>query len=109
MGAVGMSGVIPHIAERDPVRQNQAIRDLFAGRSNAVGTVTLTANAASTAVTAINCGAGSRVFLMPTTANGSAEFGNGTIRISSVGQGTFTITHANNAQTDRTFFWVALG
>lgn len=104
-----MSGVIPHIAERDPVRQNQAIRDLFAGRSNAVGTVTLRANQSTTTVTAINCGAGSRVFLMPTTANASAEFGNGTIRISSVGQGTFTITHANNANADKTFFWVALG
>jgi hypothetical protein len=104
-----MSGTIVHIAERDPVKQNQAIRDLFAGRSNAVGTVTLTAGAASTVVTAINCGAGSRPFLMPTTANASAEFGNGTIYVSAVGQGEFTITHANNAQIDRTFFWVALG
>jgi hypothetical protein len=87
----------------------QSIRDLYAGRSNAVGTVTLTANAASTAVTALNVGASSRVFLSPTTANASAEFGNGTIRISAVGSGTFTITHANNAQNDRTLYWVALG
>lgn len=104
-----MSGNPPHLQEQDQVRQNQAIRELFEGRSNAVGTVTLTASQTTTAVTAINCGAGSRVFLMPTTANASAEFGNGTIRISSVGQGTFTITHANNSQTDRIFFWVALG
>ena len=104
-----MSGVILHIAEKDQTRQNQAIRDLFAGRSNAVGTVTLTASVATTTVTAINCGLGSRVFLMPTTANASAEFGNGTIRISAVANGSFTITHANNAQTDRTLFWVALG
>jgi hypothetical protein len=104
-----MSGVILHIAEKDQTRQNQAIRDLFAGRSNAVGTVTLTASVATTTVTAINCGLGSRVFLMPTTANASAEFGNGTIRISAVANGSFTITHANNAQTDRTFYWVALG
>jgi hypothetical protein len=104
-----MSGTIVHLAEKDPLKQNQAIRDLFAGRSNAVGTVTLRANQSTTTVTAINCGAGSRVFLMPTTANASAEFGNGTIRISSVGQGAFTITHANNAQTDRTFFWLAMG
>jgi hypothetical protein len=104
-----MSGVILHIAEKDQTRQNQAIRDLFAGRSNAVGTVTLADGAASTVVTAINCGLGSRVFLTPTTANASAEFGNGTIYVSTVANGSFTITHANNAQTDRTFYWVCLG
>lgn len=104
-----MAGKPPHLGERDPARVNQSIRDLFAGRSNAVGTVTLTANQATTAVTAINCGKDSKVFLMPTTANASAEFGNGTIRISAVAAGSFTITHANNAQNDRTFFWVALG
>jgi hypothetical protein len=104
-----VAGNVPHLNESNPVKVNQALRDLFAGRSNAVGTVTLTANVASTTVAAINCGKDSRVFLMPTTANASAEFGNGTIRISSVGSASFTITHANNAQTDRTFFWVALG
>jgi hypothetical protein len=102
-----MSGVILHIAEKDQTRQNQAIRDLFAGRSNAVGTVTLTANAGSTVVTAINCGAGSRVFLMPTTANAAAIVA--ATYVSSVGQGTFTITHTNNANADKTFFWAAFG
>jgi hypothetical protein len=104
-----MAGNVPAITETSLPRLVQSIRDLFAGRSNAVGTVTLTANAASTAVTALNVGASSRVFLMPTTANASAEFGNGTIRISSVGSGTFTVTHANNANADKTFYWVALG
>jgi 3-deoxy-D-arabino-heptulosonate 7-phosphate (DAHP) synthase len=102
-----MSGTLVHIAEQDQVKQNQAIRDLFAGRSNAVGTVTLTAGAASTAVTAINCGAASRVFLFPKTANAAAIVA--ATYVSSVGQGTFTITHTNNANADKTFFWVALG
>ena len=102
-----MSGVIPHLAERDPVRQNQAIRDLFAGRSNAVGTVTLRASQTTTTVTAINCGAGSRVFLFPTTANAAAIVA--ATYVSSVGQGTFTITHTSNANTDKTFHWVCLG
>lgn len=104
-----MAGNVPAITETSPVRIVQAIRDLFAGRSNAVGTVTLTENSATTVVTALNVGAGSRVFLMATTANAAAEHGGTVLRISSVGQGTFTITHVNNAQTDRTFFWVALG
>lgn len=93
----------------DSARIVQALKELGSGRSNAVGTATLTANQATTVVAAINCGPDSRVFLMPTTANASAEFGNGTIRISAVGQGTFTITHANSAQTDRTYFWLAVG
>lgn len=100
---------VPHQQEKDPSLIVKAIRDLFEGRSNAVGTVTLTENETTTTVTAINCGAGSRPFLMSTTANAAAEFGNGTIYVSSVASGSFTITHANNAQTDRTFFYVCLG
>jgi hypothetical protein len=104
-----MAGNVPHLNETNPVRMLQAIRDLFAGRSNAVGTVTLRTSQTTTTVTAINCGASSRVFLMPTTANASAEFGAGAIYISSVASGTFVITHASNANADKTFYWVALG
>jgi dihydrodipicolinate synthase/N-acetylneuraminate lyase len=104
-----MSGNVPSLTERNPVRIMQAIRDLFAGRSNAVGTCTLTANAASTVVTATNCGADSKVFLTPTTANAAAEIGNGTLRVSAVAGGSFTLSHANNAQNDRTYYWGAFG
>lgn len=104
-----MAGNVPSPQERNIARVVQGIRDLYAGRSNAVGTLTLTENATTTAVTAINVGPDSRVFLMATTANAAAEAGGTALYISSVGQGTFTVTHANNAQTDRTFFWVALG
>lgn len=104
-----MAGNVVHLQETNQVRINQAIRDLFAGRSNAVGEVTLTESTTTTAVTAINVGADTKIFLMPTTANAAAEIGNGTAYVSAVGQGTFTITHANNAQTDRTFFWLGLG
>jgi hypothetical protein len=102
-----MAGNIPHLQEVSQVRQNQALRDLFAGRSNAVGTVTLTANAASTVVTAINCGADSKVFLFPTTANAAAIVA--ATYVSAVANGTFTVTHTNSATADKTFFWVALG
>jgi hypothetical protein len=77
------------------------------GRSNATGTVTLTANAASTTVTAINCAEGSQVFLSPKTANAAAALA--TTYVSSVLNGSFVLTHANNAQADKTFGWVALG
>lgn len=104
-----MAGNIPHLQETNLVRINQAIRDLFAGRSNAVGTVTIAANDTTTTVTALNVGADSKIFLFPTTANASADFVSGSLYISSVGQGSFEITHPNTADTDKSFAWVALG
>ena len=79
------------------------------GRSNAAGTFTLAANAASTTVLAPNCGAASTVLPFPKTANAAAEIGNGTMYIGTVSNGSFVVTHANNAQADRTFMYVALG
>lgn len=91
----------------------QAIIQLTQGRSNAVGEVTLRANQATTVVTksvhraAVNVSADSEVFLTPRTANAAAAVP--TTYISAVGQGTFTITHANNAQVDKTYGFVAIG
>jgi hypothetical protein len=104
-----MSGNVPASGERDLFRIVRGIRDLFEGRSNAVGSFTLTANAATTIVTAPNCGAGCTISVQPTTANAAAEIGNGTMYIGAVNNGSFVVTHANNAQADRTFLYVALG
>ncbi len=104
-----MAGNVPSLYEKDPFRLSQAINELFMGRSNAHGTCTLTANVTTTTVTAENCGDESQVFLFPTTANAAAEVGNGTIYVSAVANGSFTLTHANNAQTDRTFGYVCIG
>ena len=46
-----MSGNVPIPTEKDPYKIARAIRELFEGRSNAVGSFTLAANAASTTVT----------------------------------------------------------
>ena len=81
-----MAGNVPHVNETSLTRIIQSIRDLYAGRSNAVGTVTLTANAASTVVTALNVGKDSRIFLTPKTANASAEFGAGSIYVGGSGR-----------------------
>jgi len=104
-----MSGNVPIPTEQDPYKIVRAVRELFEGRSNAVGKVTLTANAASTTVTAANCGAGSTVLLTPTSAHAAAEFGNGTIYVSAVANGSFTLAHANNSQADRTYLYAAFG
>lgn len=87
----------------------QAILSLISGRNNAGGKVTLTPSAGSTTVTAPNISAQGQVYIMPTTAHAAAEVQNGTIWISALGNGSFTITHANNAQADRTFYWTCLG
>jgi len=100
-----MSGRMPAATERDPNRLAQAIRELFAGRSNAAGAVTLRTSNTTTPVTAPNIGEDSKIFLSPTTAHAAAEIGNGTIYVSDVQQGGFTITHASNSQADRTFWW----
>jgi hypothetical protein len=96
-------------AERELNRIVFTIRQLCEGRSNAAGTFTLAANAASTTINAPNCGAGSTVLAFPKTANAAAEWKNGTMYIGAVSNGSFVVTHANNAQTDRSFMYVAIG
>jgi hypothetical protein len=94
-------------AEKDPAKFAVAIQQLYAGRSNATGTVTLAAGETSTIVSPPNCAPQSAVFLFPKTANGAAALA--TTFISAVGKQSFTISHAINAQTDRSFFYVCLG
>lgn len=102
-----MSVAIVRPEEKDLSRYAFAIKQLAEGRSNAAGSFTLTASATSTTVTAINCGADSKVFLEPRSANAAAA--RGTTYISAVSAGTFTVAHASNGQTDRTFDFVAVG
>lgn len=85
------------------------VNQILGGKINATGTVTLTANAATSTLTNSHIGYDSLIVLSPTTANASAEIGNGTIYIGTYTTGSCTITHANNAQTDRTFKYAVLG
>jgi hypothetical protein len=100
-----MSGSAPSAAERDVYRIVRAIRELFEGRRNTTGTVTLAANATSTIVKHLNFGIDSVPHLTATTANAAAELGNGTVYVSARSNGSFTLTHADNAQSDRTFLY----
>jgi hypothetical protein len=103
---------VPGITETDPKKVILAVQQIAAGRSNATGTVTLTPNAATTTVTPSQTGAiasGSTPILTATTANAATEVGNGTMYVSTVANGSFTITHANAATTGRTFLWAILG
>lgn len=106
-----MTVLLPAITETDQQKINLCIQQLGAGRSNAVGTVTLATGSATTVVTTLTglCAPGSVPILIPTTANAATEFGAGNWYISSVGLNTFTITHTNSATTGRTFLYAILG
>lgn len=71
----------------------------FMGQAS-IGTVTLTPNATQTVVVNLAVTAASSVFLMPNTPDAANDMATTSIV---AGGGQFTITHANNARTDRTF------
>jgi hypothetical protein len=104
-----MTAYIPGITETDLKKVILALQQLAAGRSNAVGSVTLATGAATTVVSDKNCAAGSTPILTPATASAAAELGNGTMYVSAVANGSFTITHANSATAGRTFLYALLG
>ncbi len=89
------------------------VNGMMRGRTNNYGTVTLTANSATTTVTLSKdrISIYSVIVFMPTTANAATEFGAGTMYVSATapGSNTFTITHVNNAQTDRSFRYAIIG
>jgi len=104
-----MTAYVPGITETDLKRIVLAIQQLAAGRSNAVGSVTLATGSPTTVITDKNCAIGSTPLFTPTTANAATELGNGTMYISAVTNGAFTITHANSATTGRTFLYALHG
>lgn len=105
----------PPLHYSDPIRGLEeiaiAVQRIMRGETNNAGSVTLTANVASTAVTDQRVGVNSVIVFAPRTANAAAEIGAGTMYIDTadIGDGTFTITHANNAQADRTFDYLIGG
>ena len=79
-----------------------AFNYLLQGKQNNVITVTLAANVTTTVINDSRIGVGSSLQLgCPLTANAAAAIA--TTWISSRGKQTATLTHANNAQTDRTW------
>lgn len=83
------------------------INNIMRGKTNNRGEVTLVAGTTTTVVADINAGGESIILLMPLTANAAAA--KATTYVSSQDKQTFTITHANNAQTDRAFRYTITG
>jgi hypothetical protein len=104
-----VTAYVPGITETDLKKIVLAIQQLAAGRSNAVGAVTLATGSATTVVADKNCAAGSTPLLTAATATAATEMGNGTLYVSAIANGSFTITHANSATAGRTFLYALIG
>lgn len=106
---------LPYQQKRDlPVNVHlwnltDAINSLIDGRSNATGTLTLAAGTTTTVVTDNKFESSMVVLLQPTTANAAGALSTTYITDANKGKGTFTVTHANAATTDRTFRYVRIG
>lgn len=89
----------------------EAIGGMMQGRTNNTGELTLTANAASTVLNDPRLSVFSVLVFDPTTANAAAEMAAGTMFVTKANRNNlaWTITHANNAQTDRTFRYAVIG
>lgn len=85
------------------------VQRIMVGRTNNVLDVTLDANQASTTVTDARITSQSALLFMPRTANAAAELATLYVPDSGRVHGTVSITHANNAQTDRDFYVVIVG
>ncbi len=85
----------------------KSINNQEQGKTLNGGTCTLDANSASTDVADRRVGINSKIILFPTSANAAAEMG--TIYVSAVTKQQFTLTHGNDADTDKTFFYIVVG
>jgi hypothetical protein len=101
-----MSAIVLSSDEANQRKINDAINQYAQGRSNAVGTFTLTASATTTTVPAPTCGVGSFVLLSPQTAHAANDMATTSVV---AGKGQFVVTHANNSRVDRTFGFAVFG
>ena len=83
------------------------LNNVLEGKINATGSVTLTASSATTTLTDARIGPNTVIAFMPTTSNAAA--GVTALYVSARTEGSATLTHANNAQIDRTYGYSLLG
>lgn len=106
-GRPGVQISFPNVTEN--LRQvAQGVNRLMQGHGNWTAFVTLAPNAGSTVVTDTRISGATFAGVMPQTPHAAAEIAAGTMSFV-CGDGTLTITHANNAETDRTFTMCMIG
>lgn len=85
----------------------QTIIEMLKGRDNSTGTFTLTANATSTTVTDNLFGSDMVPVWTPTTSTAATAMTN--LYVSARANGSFTLTHANTADANKTFLYTRRG
>ena len=104
-----MAAGFPHLPPQgdDPRRVATVVNLAMRGKINAVAALTLAFGAVETPLTDDRIGADSVILLMPTTANAAAALATTYVAMRIPGEAT--ISHLNNAQTDRSFAAVIIG
>lgn len=87
---------------------SDTVNKLIDGWGNQVGEVTLRAGFTTTTISKATINGNGQVFLFPKTANAAAAVATTYAAITS-GGGSFTVTHANAASTNRTFAYLVIG
>ncbi len=89
----------------------RVIKGIMQGKTNNTGTVTLTANSATTTLTLAmgRLGQTTVLTLQPTTSNAAGALSGLYVSARNVPAGTMTLTHANTASVDRIFNYVLTG
>ncbi len=99
--ALNTSGV------NQPYQVAQTVNALAKGKSNNVEDVTLTASSATTILNNPLITPDSHISFTPLTANAAAALAG--LYVSARTAGTATLTHANNAQVDKSFTYCVIG
>lgn len=86
----------------------EVVRGLMDGKSNNTGSITLNQGATSTTINDRRIGADSIILFMPKNDKAAEELGHGHMYVSSLGQGTATITHGNHMH-DMIFGYAVIG
>ena len=88
-----------------------SLHALRLGKMECTGEITLTANAATTVLNRVGLSPQSVVHFDPKTANAATELYGATMYVLTANRGNdaWTITHANNANADKTFQYTAIG
>jgi cytochrome c-type biogenesis protein CcmH/NrfF len=100
-GSIGLS-----LKESNQDVINGVISQIQQGHLNCAVNGTLTVSAGSTVFAAPTCTAASAILACPLTADAAAALAT---MVFTPADGQFTVTHANNAQNDRTFIFIILG
>ena len=105
--------VPPEYADTDEGRRQyieliaRIVNAILEGKINSVIDVTLDANSATTSVSDRRLGPDSFIGFMPRSTNAAAALGG--LYVSAQGKHTATLTHANDANTDKNFRLVIIG